>query len=111
MQTTTIPADEQDGALSSFWTMLQICESRADNDNYPLLKHWVAQWYEQWNRITGDSKVPRWFSRKDHSSAENNSTEVVFTTNLDALHEATLEIERLNAIIGNSNTKLLFKSA
>lgn len=55
MQLTKIPEAEQEGALSSFWTMLQECESNADNENNPVLKHWVSQWYEQWNRITGDS--------------------------------------------------------
>lgn len=64
MQLTKIPEAEQEGALSSFWTMLQECESNADNENNPVLKHWVSQWYEQWNRITGDSKVPRWVSRQ-----------------------------------------------
>ena len=64
MQTTKIPSAEQEGLLSSFWMMLRECESRADNKNEPLLKHQVAQWYEQWNRITGDTKQPGWVSRQ-----------------------------------------------
>jgi hypothetical protein len=60
MQLTSIPKDEQEDALSSFWTMLQECEAKADDKNDPVLKRWVEQWYEQWNRITQDNKAPRW---------------------------------------------------
>jgi hypothetical protein len=57
---TTIPKDEQESALSTFWAMLQECESAANGNCDPVLRHWVEQWYEQWNRITGATKKPRW---------------------------------------------------
>jgi hypothetical protein len=60
MQLTAIPPNEQESALGSFWTMLQECESKADDNNDPVLKHWVEQWYLQWNRITLSNKAPRW---------------------------------------------------
>jgi hypothetical protein len=73
VQMTTIPADEQENVLASFWTMLQECESNADNENNPVLKHWVVQWYGQWNRITGDSKEPRFVTRERERSRSGQS--------------------------------------
>lgn len=68
MQMQTIEKSEQESLLGSFWAMLMECESRADSGvgKDPLLKHMVAQWYEQWNRVTGDCKVPRWVERQQH---------------------------------------------
>jgi hypothetical protein len=63
VQMTEIPANEQENVLSSFWTMLQECESKADDGKNAVLRHWVVQWYAQWNRITGDSKEPRFVTR------------------------------------------------
>lgn len=63
MQLTSIPSDEQEGALCSFWTMLQECEAKAADNNDPVLKRWVEQWYGQWNRITQDNKSPRWAAK------------------------------------------------
>lgn len=60
MNLTKIPADEQESVLSSMWTMLQECEGKAAENNDPVLRLWVEQWYNQWNRITGDAKAPRW---------------------------------------------------
>lgn len=48
--------------ISSFWTMLQECESKAASNNDHLLKLWVEGWYKQWNRMTGDNKSARWAS-------------------------------------------------
>lgn len=59
-QLTTIPPNEQQNMIESFWTMLQECESKAAENNDPVLRLWVEQWYSQWNRITGDSKVAKW---------------------------------------------------
>ena len=56
----TIPENEQANMIASFWTMLQNVEGNAIDQNCPLTKHWVKQWYEQWNRVTGDNKKPRW---------------------------------------------------
>lgn len=62
----SIPKHEQANMLSSFWTMLQECETVVMNSKdghmwrEVVLKHWVEQWYEQWNRVTGDNKKPRW---------------------------------------------------
>lgn len=66
MQTTTIAKKEQENMLSSFWTMLKECESKVDNSatKDPVLKHWVEQWYGQWNRVTGDNKEPVWVTRE-----------------------------------------------
>ena len=54
-QLTSIPKSEQEHALASFWAMMKTCENQADNNADPVLKHQVAGWYQQWNRITGDS--------------------------------------------------------
>lgn len=63
MQLTHIPANEQEGVLATFWTMLKEAESKADNDDDLLLKHWVEQWFGQWNRITGGDAQPTWVTR------------------------------------------------
>lgn len=57
---TTISADEQENILASFWQMLAECEQRAAESKDPVLTNWVEQWYQQWNRTTGDSKKPHW---------------------------------------------------
>lgn len=69
MNLTTVPQAEQEAALGTFWTMLQECEGKADDNGDPVLRHWVVQWYEQWNRITGDTKAPRWLRALGASSA------------------------------------------
>lgn len=65
-QMTSIPKKEQENMLSSFWTMLQECESKVDNSDSkePILRLWVEQWYGQWNRITGDNKEAVWQTRE-----------------------------------------------
>jgi hypothetical protein len=60
VQMTDIPKNMQEDTISSFWTMLQLLESDAHCNKDPVLKHWVSQWYQQWNEITGDNKKPRW---------------------------------------------------
>lgn len=72
MQTSTIASDEQEGCLSSFWTMLRECEQQAYENDCPLLKRWVEQWYEQWNRMTDDTKCPCW--------VRNSSTNIIGST-------------------------------
>lgn len=64
---TNIPKAEQESALSSFWTMLQECDTTVANSkdkdgvfHEPVLKHWVEQWYTQWNRITNSDNAPSW---------------------------------------------------
>jgi hypothetical protein len=75
-QMTKIPDNEQESLLANFWTMLQECESYADEGSEPVLKVEVVQWYEQWNRITGDSKVPRWVAReRERSRLDNRAKE------------------------------------
>lgn len=59
---TRISDDEQQNMLSSFLQMLVECEIKAQCDNDPVLKHWVEQWFQQWNRVTGDNKKPQWIS-------------------------------------------------
>jgi hypothetical protein len=57
---TIIPKDEREGMISSFWQMLQECEAKAANDNDRVLKHFVDQWYLQWNRVTNSNHKSRW---------------------------------------------------
>lgn len=59
-----IPKSEQQGVMETFWTMMRECESKADCDNDPLLKHWVEQWFKQWSRVTGRECYPIWVSRQ-----------------------------------------------
>ena len=60
MQLETIPKAKQTDFISSFWTMLKECETKADNENDPVLKHWVEGWYRQWNEVTGSNLSPLW---------------------------------------------------
>lgn len=64
INTETIAKSKQADFISSFWTMLQECETKADSGSEPVLKHWVEAWYKQWNDVTGDNKQPAWLSRK-----------------------------------------------
>jgi hypothetical protein len=48
--------------ISSFWTMMTELESQAHNQNDRVLMVQVEGWFRQWNRMTGDSKRPRWFN-------------------------------------------------
>jgi len=57
-----IPKDEQQNVLENFWTMLQECEKTAECDNDPILKHWVEQWYDLWNRLNSTNYKPRWLN-------------------------------------------------
>lgn len=59
VQTTSIKESDQGGVLSSFWMMLQELDVQAECSGSALLRHQVAQWYGQWNQITGDSQKPR----------------------------------------------------
>lgn len=49
-----IPENEQQNVIDSFWLMLKECESKAEQNNDAVLKHWVNKWREQYNRIIGD---------------------------------------------------------
>lgn len=46
--------------IRSFRMMLLECEQRAIELNDAELKVQVERWYQQWNRMTGDSAQPRW---------------------------------------------------
>lgn len=70
MQLETIAKSEQKDFISSFWTLLQEAETKADNDDDKVLKHWVEQFYHQWNRVTGSDQKPRWIRRKDQLNLE-----------------------------------------
>lgn len=59
LQLNEIKRSMHKDVIGSFWTMLQECESKAADNNDPLLKLWVEGWYKQWNRMTGDNKKPR----------------------------------------------------
>lgn len=60
MNLETIAPSQQKDVISSFWTMLKECESKAEENNDPVLKHWVKSWHKQWNEITGADQKPRW---------------------------------------------------
>ena len=72
-QMTSIPKNEQENVMSSFWTMLRECESKVDNSGRyePVLRLWVEQWYQQWNRITDDCKEPIWKTREKKLGLDN----------------------------------------
>ena len=55
----------RDPLMSSFWLMLQECESRAHNDGSYLLRLQVEDFYRQWNAATGSDLAPRWNTRGD----------------------------------------------
>lgn len=68
---THIPAGQQEDVIASFWGMLRTCESAADTREASRLDRLaVEQWYEQWNRITGDNKVPAWVTREKAAARE-----------------------------------------
>jgi hypothetical protein len=69
-QLETIKKSEQPGMISSFWSMLQELESRAEN---ALDKHLVESYYSQWNRITGSEQSPRWVKDASKNSRTNPS--------------------------------------
>jgi hypothetical protein len=60
MMANSIPKREQQNMLENFWLMLQECEAKAERDNGAILKHWVDQWYQIWNRINESTMKPRW---------------------------------------------------
>ena len=55
-----IPEDEQKNVMDNYWTMMQECESNAEDKNDAVLKHWVEQWYTLWNRLNKTVLKPRW---------------------------------------------------
>ena len=75
---SSIPKSEQENMLSSFWSMLRECESKVDDSpkKDAILKLWVEQWYQQWNRVTGDNKEAVWQTREKNlglSTLENSA--------------------------------------
>lgn len=60
MSDYTIPKKSQNDVMCSFWTMLRELDMQASNSLDPVLMHWVAAWYEQWNELTGDAHKPTW---------------------------------------------------
>lgn len=66
MTPTSIPKKEQENVMSSFWMMLKTCESNVDNsdEKNPLEKRWVEQWFQQWNRLSGENHEPIWVTRE-----------------------------------------------
>lgn len=62
---------EFENLLTSFWILLGEAESKAENENDPVLKHQVAQFYKQWNRHTGHTHKPRWL--KDGPTDSNGN--------------------------------------
>jgi len=101
MQLKRIPKKEQENVLSNFWTMLRECESKADDNNSPVLKHWVNQWYGMWNRLTGDDKQARWVTPENpvsdpFANARKNASE---KPDEDDIDDVTVEhvVEGLSA--------------
>ena len=58
-----IPLKEQNNVMASFWTMMSMLETQADNDNSTLDKHFVEGYFRQWNLIMKDNKQPVWQRR------------------------------------------------
>lgn len=46
-------------------------EQNADNENNPITKHIVEEYYKLWNRITGQNHQPRWTTRKGKENAKS----------------------------------------
>ena len=63
MLTATIPEEEHTNIMGSFWTMMLELESKANNDDDRLLKHFVEGYFRQWNLIMKDNKEPVWVRR------------------------------------------------
>ena len=63
---------ERDNVLHSFWVLLGEAEVHADNDNNPLLKHQVEEFYRQWNALNGTTLGPRWVSRAARKQGANH---------------------------------------
>jgi acyl carrier protein len=96
----TIKKSLQPAVISSFWTMLRECETKVENDNDPVLKHWVEQWYNQWNVITGGEQSPSWIKAEKPSEKEERSVRerirsvIIFQLGLDAnLADSTTMLE------------------
>ena len=51
---------QQQDLLDSFWYLLGEAESKAMNDNDPLLKHQVECLYRQYAELTGRVGTPCW---------------------------------------------------
>ena len=51
---------QQQDLLDSFWYLLGEAESKAMNDNDPLLKHQVECFYRQYAELTGRVGTPCW---------------------------------------------------
>lgn len=59
-----IPDAMHEAVIGSYWAMMRELEVQADNENDPILKHMVAGYYRQWNRMCDDNKEPVWETRK-----------------------------------------------
>ena len=59
----TIAEEEQELMIDSFWIMLKECEAKAEESNDKVLIMLVESWFIQWNRITNDTKMPRWLTK------------------------------------------------
>lgn len=68
---TTIPKNEQENILSGFWDLLGEVEQNADNENSPVTKHMVEEYYKLWNRVTGQNHEPRWITRKKEQNVKS----------------------------------------
>jgi acyl carrier protein len=80
--------------------MLRECETKVENDNDPVLKHWVEQWYNQWNVITVGEQSPSWIKAEKPSEKEERSVRerirsvIIFQLGLDAnLADSTTMLE------------------
>lgn len=59
-QYSEIPKNEQGNILHCFWQMLLQAEQDAWDSKNPLDRHAVKQYYDLWNRITGDNPKVAW---------------------------------------------------
>lgn len=66
MSLNNIPKKMHGDIIQSFWTMLRECETKADDNNDPVLKIWVEGWYRQWCEMSESEIVrePIWATRR-----------------------------------------------
>ena len=57
MQLETIAQEMHKDVIASFWMMMCMIEADAED---ALTRCQVEGFYRQWNKMTGDDKVPRW---------------------------------------------------
>ena len=61
----SIPKNQHENVMSSFWSMMMELESKADYEKCPLQRHFVEGYFRQWNSLMEDNKKPAWIRRTE----------------------------------------------